>query len=495
MKNPTIIQFFHWYYPDGGKLWHEVSERAEHLSHIGINFVWLPPAYKGASGGYSVGYDTYDLFDLGEFDQKGTKATKYGDKEGLLNAIHHLKKRDIKVLFDVVFNHKMGADEKEQVSVRKVNPENRNEIDDEVIEALGYTRFTFPGRKGTYSSFIWDHKCFTGIDCIEAPSDEGVFKILNDYSHEGWNTEVDDELGNFDYLMGADIEFRNTAVSGELKYWAKWLLDSVPIDGFRLDAVKHIPAWFFKEWVDYIQSKTDQNLLIIAEYWSPDIGRLQQYIDQVDGKLMLFDVALHHKFHEASKQGEEYDLTQVFNDTLVEVDPFHSITLVANHDTQPLQALEAPVEPWFKPLAYALILIREQGIPCVFYPDLFGATYEDTGDDGNTHQIEMPIIAGLEKLIQARQRFAHGAQTDYFDDKNCIAFVRSGTEEESGCVVILSNGAENKKTINLGEGVRNKEFVDYLSNQHIIITTDDNGTAAFPVSGGSVSVWVHKEVL
>lgn len=88
------------------------------------------------------------MFDLGEFDQKGTKATKYGDKEGLLNAIHHLKERDIKVLFDVVFNHKMGADEKEQVSVRKVNPENRNEIDDEVIEALGYTRFTFPGRKG-----------------------------------------------------------------------------------------------------------------------------------------------------------------------------------------------------------------------------------------------------------------------------------------------------------------------------------------------------------
>ncbi|MFP1495627.1 hypothetical protein ACLB1Q_02310 [Escherichia coli] len=38
------------------------------------------------------------------------------------------------------------------------------------------------------------------------------------------------------------------------------------------------------------------------------------------------------------------------------------MTLVANHDTQPLQALRAPVEPWFKPLAYALILLRENGI-------------------------------------------------------------------------------------------------------------------------------------
>ncbi|STL91976.1 alpha-amylase [Escherichia coli] len=56
-------------------------------------------------------------------------------------------------------------------------------------------------------------------------------------------------------------------------------------------------------------------------------------------------------------------MTQIFTGTLVEADPFHAVTLVANHDTQPLQALEAPVEPWFKPLAYALILLRENGVP------------------------------------------------------------------------------------------------------------------------------------
>lgn len=210
---------------------------------------------------------------------------------------------------------------------------------------------------------------------------------------------------------------------------------------------------------------------------------------------MLFDVALHHKFHDASKQGEDFDLTQIFNGSLIAVDPMHTITLVANHDTQPLQSLEAPVEPWFKPLAYALILIREQGIPCIFYPDLFGANYEDNGDDGGTYQIEMPIVAELEKLIQARQRFAHGAQTDYFDDKNCIAFVRGGTEEDPGCVVILSNGAENEKTIALGADFPNKEFADYLGNHPAIITTDDAGDAVFPVNGGSVSLWVLKDIL
>jgi len=57
-KKTTLLQFFHWYYPDGGKLWQEAAERAPHLAELGITDLWLPPACKGASGGYSVGYDT-----------------------------------------------------------------------------------------------------------------------------------------------------------------------------------------------------------------------------------------------------------------------------------------------------------------------------------------------------------------------------------------------------------------------------------------------------
>lgn len=155
------------------------------------------------------------------------------------------------------------------------------------------------------------------------------------------------------------------------------------------------------------------------------------------------------KFHEASRQGRDYDMSQIFTDTLVEADPFHAVTLVANHDTQPLQALEAPVEPWFKPLAYALILLRENGVPSVFYPDLYGAHYEDTGRDGQTYPIDMPIIEQLDELILARQRFAHGVQTLYFDHPNCIAFSRSGTDDDPGCVVVLSNGDDGEKASRL----------------------------------------------
>lgn len=138
--------------PEGGKLWPELAERADGFNDIGINMVWLPPAYKGASGGYSVGYDSYDLFDLGEFDQKGSIPTKYGDKVQLLAAIDALKRNDIAVLLDVVVNHKMGADEKEAIRVQRVNADDRTQIDEEIIECEGWTRYTFPARAGNTHS-------------------------------------------------------------------------------------------------------------------------------------------------------------------------------------------------------------------------------------------------------------------------------------------------------------------------------------------------------
>lgn len=495
MNNPAILQFFHWYYPGDSKLWPEIAERAPSLPELGISMVWLPPAYKGSAGGFSVGYDSYDLFDLGEFDQKGGVATKYGDKAQLLAAIDALHQQRIAVLLDVVMNHKMGADEKERLQVMRVNPDNRNDIDDIAFECEAWTRYTFPTRQGKYSQFIWDFHCFSGVDHIEDPQEDGVFKIVNDYTGEGWNNEVDDEKGNFDYLMGSNIDFRNQAVTEELKYWARWVMNETHCDGFRLDAVKHIPAWFYRLWIDHVQEVAPQPLFIVAEYWSHDVDALQQYIAQVEGKTMLFDAPLQHNFHRASKEGQDYDMRQIFDGTLVEADPFHAVTLVANHDTQPLQALEAPVEPWFKPLAYALILLRENGVPSVFYPDLFGAHYEDTGDDGNIWPVDMPAIAVLPRLLQARQRYAHGVQTLYFDHANCIAFSRSGTEDAPGCIVVLSNGDAGEKAITPGENYAGKRWRDFLGLREETITTDAQGNGTFTCNGGSVSVWVIEETL
>src|SRR5665647_2510319 len=88
-KNGTMIQYFEWNLPDDGKLWQRLKDDAQHLKEIGITLVWMPPATKG-TGTNDVGYGVYDLYDLGEFNQKGAIRTKYGTKEEYLAAIQEL---------------------------------------------------------------------------------------------------------------------------------------------------------------------------------------------------------------------------------------------------------------------------------------------------------------------------------------------------------------------------------------------------------------------
>ena len=95
MTNQTMMQFFEWYLPENGLHWKRAAAQAAELRNIGINMVWLPPAYKGAAGRASVGYDVYDMYDLGEFDQKGGTATKYGKKEDYLAAVKTLQREGI----------------------------------------------------------------------------------------------------------------------------------------------------------------------------------------------------------------------------------------------------------------------------------------------------------------------------------------------------------------------------------------------------------------
>lgn len=492
MKNGTLLQYFHWYYPADESLWKKLRKDIPYLTATGITALWLPPAYKGIHGNQSIGYDTYDLFDLGEFDQKGSVHTKYGSRRDYLTAITAAQKAGMVVYVDIVVNHKGGADEKERVKVWRVNPENRTEVQGEEFEIDAFTRFTFPGRGGKYSSFVWDFHSFTGVDFAADLDECGVFKIANEYG-PSWEDGVSDEFGNYDYLMHADIEFRNPAVKEELKHWIKWYYKTAHFNGLRLDAVKHIPTYFFNEWLDYIKSDVQQDMFVVGEYWETgDVGLLHKYIDDTGGRIQLFDAVLQNRFHTASKCGKEFDMSTILNDTLVATKPEFAVTLVANHDTQPLQSLEAPVEPWFKPLAYALILLRKDGYPCVFYPDLFGAGYKDKGNDGNEYEIFMPKTEKIDELLKARQQFAYGDQQDFLDHPNCIAWVRHGDEEHGGCVVIMSNGEEGFKDIHLGEDKKGWVYVDFLGNYEGEITLDEHGTGRFLTKGGCVSVWVTK---
>jgi len=492
LENFTMLQFFEWYYPADGSLWNHFKAEAKRLKQIGIDSVWLPPAHKGMEGTASTGYDVYDIYDLGEFDQRGTVATKYGTKQEFLDAVKAGRDAGLQVYVDIVLNHMGGAEEKETVLARKVNPENRNEFISEPYEIEAYTKFTFPGRNGKHSEFVWDFQCFSGVDFDAKTEETAIFSIQNQYG-EGWQDVLDEENGNYDYLMLSDIDCRNPFVREELKRWGKWFYETAGFNGFRLDAVKHMDPLFFNEWLDYMRGEFKQEFYTVAEYWAPgDLAALLKYIEVTEGRMSLFDAPLQANFFNASKQGEGYDLRTVFDNTLVQLRPELAVTLVENHDTQPLQSLEQTVEAWFRPLAYALILLRESGYPCVFYTDLYGASYIDSGEDGLEHEVTLEKLESIESLLELRRHAAYGLQRDYFDDPNCIGWTREGDDEHpgSGIAVLLSNTAEREKNMEVGKQFSGRFFVDKLGHVQEQVQINEEGWGNFKVSGGSVSVWV-----
>ena len=479
-RNDTMMQYFEWYLPSDSTLWNRLAKESKHLENMGVTHVWLPPAYKASGGKNDVGYAVYDLYDLGEFIQKGSIPTKYGTKDAYLEVIKALHESNIKVLADIVLNHKMGADETEDVLAVQDDASNRNVSLTEAKSIRVWTKYTFPGRGNTYSDFKWNWTHFHGVDWDENTGTTAIYKFYGKH----WDEHVDDENGNYDYLMGADIDLNNFDVIQELKKWGRWYLNETLIDGFRLDAVKHIRAEFYPEWLGNLRGVSDKKLFAVGEYWSTNIDTINNYINKTEGCMSLFDVPLHYNFFRASISNGEFNMSKILDGTLVKTNPDKAVTFVDNHDTEPGQALESFIPDWFKPLAYSLILLREQGLPCVFYGDYYGIP-----EKGVTPKKDILSI-----LMKVRKYYAYGEQRDYFNDRNVIRFTRMGDSEHanSGLAVVMTDSIGGCIQMNVGKRLANTVFYDCTGNLSETVYVDNEGNGIFYCKNGSVSVWIKQ---
>ena len=276
--NETMMQYFEWYLPNNCSLWKNIIKTAPQLKKMGITSVWLPPCFKSAGGIDDTGYGVYDLYDLGEFNQKGNIRTKYGTKDEYIAAIRSLQVENIKVLADIVLNHRMGADEKQDIIAYKIDPDDRTKTLGDYRTISAWTKYNFEGRNNTYSDFKLDWSHFTAIDYDDIAKENGIFRFYGKH----FSNEVDKERGNYDYLMGCDVDFNNIDVVDDLNQWGKWFLSQTNVDGFRLDAAKYLYAQgeyntdlnLLQENLDFWKEITDgwrdakDDLYIVAEVWS-----------------------------------------------------------------------------------------------------------------------------------------------------------------------------------------------------------------------------------
>jgi alpha-amylase len=478
--NMTLMQYFEWYLPADGNHWRRLESEANNLNKAGVTGIWLPPAYKGQTIN-DVGYGVYDWYDLGEFDQKGGVRTKYGTKGELKSAISALKANNMQVFADIVMNHKAGADGTDQVNAIEVDRKNRNVERSGAYQITSYTRFWFPGRGSTYSSFQWNASHFNGVDYDAQSNAQKLFK----FQGRSWDVEVDKENGNYDYLMFADVDFDNPDVVKEMTNWGTWLVNELDLDGFRLDAVKHIKFDFMKDWLTNIRKATGKQLFTFGEYWSGQTPLLVNYLTKVNNTMSVLDVDLHHRFEKASNGNGSYDLRQLLEGTLTDLQPNQSITFVDNHDTQPGQALQSWVKEWFKPQSYAVILTRKGGVPCLFYGDYYGIPNNN-----------LPALKSkIDPILKARKEYAYGVQHDYFDDEDVAGWTREGETGRSlsGLATVISDGAQGSKKMFVGKQNAGEKWHDMTGNRSDIIRIGADGWGTFPVSSRSLSIYVQKE--
>ncbi|KUL85532.1 hypothetical protein ZTR_08075 [Talaromyces verruculosus] len=474
-----MLEAFEWYTPPDGRHYQRLQSALSDLKEIGIDNLLLPPGCK-AMHPSGNGYDIYDLYDLGEFDQKGSVATKWGSKQDLLSLGQAAEELGMGVYWDAVLNHKAGADRKEKCLAVTVDPKDRN-IDltkPEEIEA--WVGFDFPSRREAYSKLKYGWQHFNGTDFNDLDKTKtAIYKIFA--PGKDWARDVcTSENGNYDYLMFANLDHSNPEVRDDILNWAEWIGGQLPLKGMRLDAVKHYSAEFQRALVDHFRRSQKD--------WFFTRGA---------------------------------DLRLVFEKTLVKFEPEHAVTFVMNHDTQPHQALEAPISNPFKPLAYALILLRKDGYPCIFYGDLYGICSsnppKETENPKKFRHLHVPKeLRTLPAMILARKLYAYGEQQDYFSSRNCIGFVRYGNARHPwGMACAMNNGlTPTKLRMFVGKRHAGESWSDVLDLTHVsdagdlkgksepktekgkkkkrVVRVNAKGYADFPVASMSVGVWVNE---
>ena len=479
MRNGVILQGFEWHTYGDGHHYDFLRDQIEHLKQMGFSALWLPPVFKATST-MDPGYGSYDLYDLGEFDQKGDVRTKYGTRDQLMQLIEAAHHHDLQIYADVVLNHKAQADEEEVFQAVEVDPDNRLHEIGEPHNIRAWTRFTFPGRGDTYSAFQWNFQHFTGVDYDSLSGRMGIFKILGE--NKDWAQGVSSEKGNFDYLMFSDINLAHPDVREELFHWAQWFIETTGVDGFRFDALKHIDASFPRDMVSHIRSFAP-DFYFVGEYWDNEAEALNHYLEVVEHGIDLFDVRLHHNLYEASVN-PNYDLRQIFDATMVMAHPELAVTFVDNHDTQPDQGLSSFVDPWFKKIAYGLILLRRQGYPCVFFGDYYGLN-DPTPMPG--HQ------SVIDNLLAIRRDYGYGEQVDCFATEHLIGWTRSGDEDHPGSLaVVISTGDAATLRMAVGVDQAGKIYHDLTGASEAEITIDEEGFGNFEVGPGDMSCWAEK---
>ncbi len=443
----AMIQVFFWNAdsPDenpeeqGQGQWYvKVASNVSDMADAGFTKAYLPVPTKGESGQFSMGYDLYDHYDVGQYDQKGGFDTRFGNLSELINLTASFLASNISPVVDIVMNH-----------MRQ----------DSGSKTFDYPHNTF--EKGTNDFH---------------PSSDGNADELKPYHKT-------DEFGSTYY----DVDQLVPHMRSGLKDWGHWLTTNVNYGGYRFDLTQRMEPWFIYEWMNY---PIMRGKFACLEYWRlARPNEMREWLELTGyrgaiwdwyGRDLLYTMCYTNTYN--------FDISQLTN-SFAWLCPSHAIAYCENHDTfAPAKTSEPEITRRGiirdKGMAYAVVTFGE-ALPSIYWHDYYDKPYHDGVTAGtNLYQGYSgdPLKPEIDRQLWIRKNLLAGPQsylvTNEATKADLFVAQRAGDATKSGAILAVND----HESLSISNWVStpwiNMMLRDWVpTSSYITVSTDTNGFA------------------
>ena len=463
-ENDVLFQAFYWNAgspnkddrDEGDGNWYvTVMSNVFDLATSGFTHVYLPPPAKGESGRYSMGYDPFDHYDLGQYDQppRGVE-TRFGSRSELTNLTATLTRSNLLPVVDVVMNHM------------------RQPQGQDVKQFTNYPHGLF----------------------FKTPTDFHATPVGHNDTLAPYHQTTD--FGS-DYY---DIAHLTTNMRSGLKRWGAWLVTNAFYGGFRFDLTQKIEPWYVYEWLSFPQQR---GRFASAEYWRlSGVRELQEWSSLIGGKASIWDWKCRDLLYEMCyTNAYNFDVSQLTN-TLVWQSPHQALAHTENHDTYCPGKLSEPeitrrgiVRQ--KQLAYSFTIFSE-AMPTVYWLDYYDTPYHN--GTTNPTQVHLgysgtPLKPEIDRLMWIRRQYLAGSQSYLVTNPalkaDLFISLRDGGGSKSGGILVLNDS----ESTTLQEQVQTPWISTVLEDKvppsgGSSVTTDVNGVVWIGATQRSYRVFI-----
>ena len=349
--------------------WDHLAGQTNTFALDGFTAIWIPCALKGASGGYSSGYDPFDDYDLGDKNQMSTVPTHYGTRQQLENCCAMMHANGLQIYEDIVDTHRDGG---------------------------SYQAYSYINSYGTASAGRFPKSATDFYPTAPMES----------------NTPDTSDNPDGDWIM--PVTGGQTYINGQLWGWAdygmkqsgNWITNALDLNGYRLDDVRASSWTWLYSWLNY---GAMAGKYAVGENYDGSVSDLSTWVGtDMQNRASAFDFALKFNYlYPMCNYPSSFNMASLVGAGFVGVNPSGAVTFVENHDTD--GSSNAITQN--KLLAYAYILTN-QGYPCVYYRDWS----TDSGSYGSGMQAQINNLMWINNFIASgntQQRWENGSTYVY----------------------------------------------------------------------------------